>query len=104
MREGRDRGRKFRGVVVGADFRRQLAGHHRKARRGADRIVAIGVLENDPARRQTVDIRRFDQWVAVLAQSERRHLVGLYEQDVRLRIFAHRLPPSLAALRRADSF
>ena len=55
--------RQIRTDVVAAVPRGILAGEHRAAGRGANRIDRVGTIEGDAARRKPVKIGRFDRWV-----------------------------------------
>jgi len=81
--EGGYLGGKLGSVVVGADFRRQLAGQERKARRRAQRAVAVEGFKDDSRIRERIDVRRARDRAAVRAKHPRRQLVGHEDQKVR---------------------
>ncbi len=81
-------GRRLRGelgrVVIGADRRGQPAGEEHRARRRAERGVAIGGIEHDGPIGERVDRRRASDPVAIGGQRAGSELVGHKDQDVRL--------------------
>ena len=83
MREGRLGRGEFGAVVEGSDIGRQAAGHHRRAGRPADRVVAVTVREGRAVFGQRVDVRRDGVGLAIRRQAQRRHLIGLDHQYVR---------------------
>ena len=95
MRHGRRGGGEFRRIVEGAHARGQHAGQHGKARRGAEREIAIGGLEDDAFGREPVEMRHRCR-AAIGGQHLRFELVGLDQQDVR-QVAGH------VGLRRGDS-
>src|SRR5262245_27689908 len=55
---------------------RQLPGDQRLTTRGADRCVAIGVVEGDTLSGQSIDVRRRTSLVPGKSQCERRLIIG----------------------------
>ena len=82
MREGRNVGAELRRIVVGAGVRGQEARHERGPRRGAQRTVAIGAVEDDAASRQRLHVGRMGQGMAVDRQERRRHLIGHHDKNI----------------------
>ena len=82
---GGDVGGQIRRVVVSPNLRGQLAADHHEARRGTQRSIAIGRVEDDTLPGQPVEVGGFDGGVLVVQRQQgRRHLVGHDVQDVRL--------------------
>ena len=82
VRERRDGGRKFGGVVVGSDAGISLARHEGEARGPAQRRIAVEIVEDDARVGEAGDVRRLDQLVPVVGKRLRRELVEHDEQDV----------------------
>jgi hypothetical protein len=78
----RDGGGQLRGVVDSTRARGQQPGHHRAARRGAQRRGAERALEDDAVGPEPLEGRRADDVVAVGGQRIRGELVGDDEKDV----------------------
>ena len=80
----RHRTGEVRCIVVAPGSGRQLARHQAIARRRAQRTVAVGVLEDHALGRQSVDMGRAGDRVAVTAQGRGGHLVVHDDQHVGL--------------------
>ena len=91
VRHRRRRGGEFRAIVEGSHARRQHPGQHREARRGAEREIAVGVLEHHAFVAQSIEVRR-DRRAAVRGQHLGLELICLNEQDVRS-VVGHGMSP-----------
>ncbi len=89
MRHRRNRRGKFARVVERVDRMRKAARQHRKARRRADRRIAIRVVEYDAASGECGDRRRLHQRMAVDRQGEGGELVRHQQHDVQRRERSH---------------
>ena len=63
--KGRNLGRKFGAVIIGGDVADELTAHEAKARRRAERAIAIGRVELGTARRQGINIWRFHHLMTI---------------------------------------
>src|SRR5829696_7406212 len=80
-----ERGRRAsigKGIVPVADLVDVAPGREARPARYTDRAVAIGVLEQGPARCEVIEIRRLDDRIPVRAEYALAVLVGHDEQDV----------------------
>ena len=83
VRIGRHVGRQVRRVVKTANARGQLPAHQAKARRRAQRAVAVRRIKGDALRRQCGQVRHLHHGRRVMqGQQGSGHLVGHDEQDV----------------------
>lgn len=80
--EGWDRGGQLFRVVVDGEAARELAGHHRRAGRGAEGVVAVGALEGGAAVGEGLEVRRQYVAVAVGRRGEGGKLIRHDEEDV----------------------
>ena len=76
MGKGWDRGGKFRRIIVGANLANQLPRHHRKARWGAKRAIAIGRIKSHPAFGQSIQMRGFHHLMTIGTGEMWRQLIG----------------------------
>ena len=84
MGKGRNLGRKFGTIVIGGDTADQLTAHEAKARRRAERAIAIGRVEFGTARSQGINIWCFYHLVAIGAGKLWRELIGHDQDDIGL--------------------
>ena len=80
--KGRDAGRKFGGIVIGADPADLLPGHKGRARRRAKRRVAIGPVKPHSLRGEGIHMGRLHQRVSIGAGEMGGQLVGHDKNDI----------------------